>query len=253
MRISRFYLPNIALTKGDEGKNLCLNKQQAHYALTVLRLKDQRQIEVFDGKGTQAQATLLHSSRRSAEVHINTIQTPVTESPLKTILLQAISKGDRMDYTVQKMVELGITQIQPLWTEYCDLNKLSDDKQAKKHQQWQDIAINACEQSGRNIVPEVLPPKNYQSWLDSQQHTDFKGFVLDPYTDNTLKTFAQNNPKITTSIHLLIGPEGGLSTNEIEQAKQVGFKAIKLGPRILRTETAGITILSIIQSLWGDF
>ncbi len=249
MRITRFYLPNVTLTKGTR---LSLNKQQSHYALTVLRLKNQRQIEVFDGKGTQAQAILLHTSRRSADVQINHIQTPITESSLKTILLQAISKGDRMDHTIQKTVELGINQIQPLWTEHCYVI-FNKDKLVKKHQQWQDIAISACEQSGRNVMPEILKPKNYQDWLKLHKNTDFKGFVLDPYAQDSLSSFAKNTPKISIPVHLLIGAEGGLSAKEVKQAQLVGLQPIRLGPRILRTETAGIACLAIIQSIWGDF
>ncbi len=249
MRITRFYLSDATLTKGEL---LELTKQQSHYALTVLRLKDNRQIEVFDGKGTQAQATLLHTSRRSATVLINTIQTPVTESPLNTILLQAISKGERMDYTIQKSVELGVTQIQPIWTQHCGAI-LNDKQLVKKQQHWQTIAINACEQSGRNVLPKILMPQNYQAWLKSQLDTSFKGFVLDPYATHSISKIIENTSKTTLPIHLLIGSEGGLSEEEVKQALQTGFKAINLGPRILRTETAGIAVLSILQSLWGDF
>lgn len=249
MRISRFYLPDTALIKG---QTLSLNKVQAHYALTVLRLKDQRPVEIFDGKGTQAQATLQVTSRRTANIFINQIETPVTESPLNTVLLQAISKGDRMDTTIQKTVELGIREIQPLFTQHCDI-KLSDDKLTKRVQQWQDIAINACEQSGRNVVPKVLMPQNYQAWVEQHHNQSLKGLVLDPYAKASLSEWIQSSSADEAPVHLLVGPEGGLAEAEVEQAKQLGFDAVRLGPRILRTETAGMTILSILQSQWGDF
>ena len=244
MRIPRFYLPADYLA----GQTLSLSKEQSHYALTVLRMKHQRPVEIFNGQGQQAQATLLITSRRTADLLIDSVTCPQTESPLQTVLLQGISKGERMDYTLQKTVELGITIIQPLFTEHCDV-KLDDDKLDKKRQHWQDIVISACEQSGRNVVPQVLTPLTLTDWLAHNQTAN--GLVLDPYAPNTLKTLPPtmaDNP-----IHLLIGPEGGLSDAEVQQATQAGLTPVKLGPRILRTETAGVTVLAILQSLWGDF
>ncbi|BBP42796.1 16S rRNA (uracil(1498)-N(3))-methyltransferase [Thiosulfativibrio zosterae] len=244
MRIPRFYVPADYLA----GQTLSLSKEQSHYALTVLRMKHQRPLEIFNGQGQQAQATLLVTSRRTADLLIDTVASPQTESPLQTILLQGISKGDRMDYTLQKTVELGISVIQPLFTEHCDV-KLDDDKLDKKRQQWQDIVISACEQSGRNVVPQVLTPLTLTDWLAHNPNAN--GLVLNPYASNTLKTLPPTMAQ--TPIHLLIGPEGGLSDAEVQQATQAGLTPVKLGPRILRTETAGVTVLAILQSLWGDF
>lgn len=247
MRISRFYLPS---THQDYqvGASLELTKEQSHYALTVLRLKNNRIIEVFDGKGNLAQAKLNATNRRSASVLIEKISAPITESPLNTILCQAISKGDRMDYTIQKCVELGITSIQPLLTENCDI-RLDENKLAKKQQQWQQIAISACEQSNRNTVPTIHPYLNYTDWLAKQKNR--VGFVLNPTAKQSLK---QVNPSLKNSpLHLLIGSEGGLTDKEIEQAIKHGLTDIQLGKRILRTETAGVAILSALQILWGDF
>jgi len=247
MRISRFYLPS---THQDYqvGASLELTKEQSHYALTVLRLKNNRIIEVFDGKGNLAQAKLNATNRRSASVLIEKISAPITESPLNTILCQAISKGDRMDYTIQKCVELGITSIQPLLTENCDI-RLDENKLAKKQQQWQQIAISACEQSNRNTVPTIHPYLNYTDWLAKQKNR--VGFVLNPAAKQSLK---QVNPSLKNSpLHLLIGSEGGLTDKEIEQAIKHGLTDIQLGKRILRTETAGVAILSALQILWGDF
>ncbi|WP_024850436.1 16S rRNA (uracil(1498)-N(3))-methyltransferase [Hydrogenovibrio kuenenii] len=244
MRVSRFYLPE-AFT---EGATLSLTKEQAHYALTVLRLKHERPVELFDGKGTQAQATLIHTSRRTADVLINSVETPNTESPLKTVLLQGISKGDRMDFTIQKCVELGITDIQPLWTQHCDV-KLQGDKLSKKEQHWQEIAINACEQSNRNVVPTILPSLSLDDWF--KQNPKIAGLVLDPYASQSLNTLEDSLAKQT--LHLLVGPEGGLTDDEVKNAQQHGMTPITLGPRILRTETAGMAVLSILQAKWGDF
>lgn len=244
MRISRFYLP----LQYQQGATLPLNKQQSHYALTVLRLKDKRAIEIFDGKGNQAEATLIHTGRRSADVVINHISNPDTESPLHTVLLQAISKGDRMDYTIQKCVELGITEIQPILTEHCD-SKLTPQKLTKLQTHWQNIAISACEQSNRNTIPAIHSAEIYSDWLSNNANS--KGIVLNPYANsglNELATTLKEQP-----IHLLIGAEGGLTSKEVQQAISHGFSDIQLGKRILRTETAGVAVLSALQLLWGDF
>lgn len=227
---------------------MTLSKEQAHYALTVLRLKNERPVELFDGKGTQAQATLIHTSRRTADVIIESIETPNTESPLYTVLLQGISKGDRMDFTIQKCVELGVTAVQPLWTQHCDV-KLQGDKLTKKEQHWQDIAINACEQSNRNVVPKILPSLALEDWL--QDHPQTTGLVLDPYASQSLNTLDESLAE--QPLHLLVGPEGGLTEEEVKAATGHGMTAITLGPRILRTETAGMSVLSILQAKWGDF
>lgn len=244
MRVPRFYLK----AKLIAGQTLTLSKEQAHYALTVLRLKDQRPVQVFDGKGIQADAILQVTGRRSANISIQSCQKTNTESPLNTVLLQGISKGDRMDYSIQKSVELGITTIQPLFTERSEV-KLKDDKLVKKCQQWQDIAINACEQSGRNIVPNILPPLEFETWLKAADTA--QGLVLDPYAQETLKTLSA--PKNDYPYQLLIGPEGGLTEQEVLQAVTKGLTPIQLGPRVLRTETASVVILSALQTLWGDF
>lgn len=243
MRISRFYLPETYTS----GAQLELSKEQAHYALTVLRLKDGHQIEVFDGKGHYASATIQHTSRRSANVLLEQVQQAQNESPLHSVLLQGISKGDRMDYSIQKAVELGIRAIQPLFTERVDV-KLGDDKLEKRRQQWQSIVINACEQSGRAFVPPVLPIMSLTDYLQTQ--SDLQGIVCDPYAQHTLKTLAY--PNLDRPVNILVGPEGGLSDAEVEQAQQHGLSAVRLGPRILRTETAGPALLAIAQSLWGD-
>ncbi len=245
MRISRLYL------EGDYQANqtIPLPKEQAHYALTVLRLKNNYAIEAFNGKGSLATGKLIVTSRRTADFQIETVTQPQTESPLNLTLVQGISKGDRMDYSIQKSVELGVTQIQPVLTERCDV-KLPTEKFEKRQQQWQAIAINACEQSGRTVVPQIRPIQSYSNWLAQKLSPPLFGLVLDPYAKQTLKTIEY--PKNTPLIHLLIGPEGGLSEAEVQHATQAGLTPIQLGPRILRTETAGPAVIAILQTLWGD-
>jgi len=247
MRISRLFLP------GDyqENQSIALPKEQAHYALTVLRLKNDYVLEAFNGEGLLATGKLIVTSRRTADFQIEKITEPKTESPLNLTLVQGISRGDRMDYTIQKAVELGVTCIQPLITERCEV-KLSEDKIEKRRAQWQSIAINACEQSGRTVIPQIRSILNYSTWLEMQTvHDQPFGLVLDPYAKDRLATVQQ--PPENIAIHLLIGPEGGLTDLEVQQAKQAGLSPVQLGPRILRTETAGPAVLAILQSLWGDF
>ena len=248
MRISRLFLEG----SYQANQTIPLPKEQAHYVLTVLRLKNNFQIEAFNGHGLLAKGKLIVTSRRTADLHIESVEETHTESPLNTVLVQGISKGDRMDASIQKAVELGVTAIQPVFTERCDV-KLQDDKLEKRRSQWQAIVINACEQSGRTVVPQVLPIQTYQAWLDSKNESSAPtfGLVLDPYAQDSLKTVTQ--PTIETAIHLLIGPEGGLTENEVDAAKILGLTPVQLGPRVLRTETSGPAILAILQTLWGDF
>lgn len=244
MRVTRLFLEG----HYQANQTITLPKEQAHYALTVLRLKNDYIIEAFNGEGLLAKGKLKVTSRRTADFEIESVEQTQNESPINTVLVQGISKGDRMDYSIQKAVELGVTAIQPIFTERCDV-KLQNDKLEKRRTQWQAIVINACEQSGRTIVPEIRPIQTYQAWLDTL--TQPFGFVLDPYAKQSLKTVLQ--PEITAPIHLLIGPEGGLTEGEVSQAQQAGLTPVQLGPRVLRTETAGPAVLAILQTLWGDF
>jgi 16S rRNA (uracil1498-N3)-methyltransferase len=244
MRISRLYLP----AEYQENQSLVLSKQQAHYIITVLRLKNGTELEIFNGRGQVARGLLKVISRREAEIELKTISESSTESPLQTILLQGISRGDRMDHSIQKAVELGVSAIQPLFTERCEV-KLKGDKLEKRRQQWQSIVINACEQSGRTLVPEIMPLQSLTAWLENQTEKPF-GLVLDPYANQTIAELPK--PDNQEQIYILIGPEGGLSNSEVEQAVAKGFNSVKLGPRILRTETAGPAVIAILQTLWGD-
>jgi len=244
VRIPRFYLP----ADYQPGLVVALNKEQSHYALTVLRLKNGHQLQVFDGQGQQAEAQLQVINRREAQVQLGEqISRPGCESPLKTLLLQGISRGERMDYSLQKAVELGVTAIQPVFTERCEV-RLDEEKAEKRRQQWQALVISACEQSGRCVVPEVKPIVTLDNWLT--ENPQQPGLVLDPYSSQTLNTLAA--PEFNQALAILIGPEGGLSEQEVAQAQAQGFQGIRLGPRILRTETAAPVILSLLQGRWGD-
>lgn len=242
MRIPRFYLP----AHYQPGLQITLSKEQAHYALSVLRLKNGHRVEVFDGQGQRAFAKLYSQSRRDAEVHLQQVETYRIESPLNTVLVQGISRGERMDYSLQKAVELGISAIQPVFTERCEV-RLDEEKSDKRRQQWQALVISACEQSGRTVVPQVHTPISLAHWLEQDALT---GIVLDPYAQATLAQIT--SPMPSQPWHILIGPEGGLTDSEVQQAHKQGLTPLRLGGRILRTETAAPVILALVQNRWGD-
>ena len=168
-----------------------------------------------------------------------------TESALSIHLGLGISKGERMDFAIQKSVELGVTEITPLFTEHCVVN-LDEKRVQKKLLHWQGIIISACEQCGRSVVPRLNTASTLLKWADTISQTCI---IFDPLAKASLKDISPEND----TINLLIGPEGGLSTNEISELKKKdNFKAIKFGPRILRTETAAVSAMTAIQLLWGD-
>lgn len=241
MRIPRIHLP----APLNSNTKIELDANAFNHCIKVLRLKEGYKVILFNGEGGEYKAELSNVQRRSASAKMGTFIDNNTESPLNITLAQCISRGDKMDYSIQKAVELGITAIQPLFSERCGV-KLQSDRQNKKQEQWQNIAISACEQSGRNLIPTIHAPQNLDEWLESC--TASCKLTLAPTSLTSLKQL--NKPE--GDIVLLIGPEGGLSDQEIEQTAQQGFTGISLGPRILRTETAGLVVLSALQYQWGD-
>jgi len=227
------------------GTTIELDDNAFNHAIRVLRLKQGYQVILFNGEGGEFEAELVDVQRRSANARIGNFIDHDAESPLDITLAQCISRGEKMDYTIQKAVELGVKTIQPLTSERCGV-KLDDERMAKKTAHWQSVVISACEQSGRSRIPEVLPTLSLDHWL--QNCTAPCKLTLAPTSETSLK---QLDPP-TAEIALLIGPEGGLSDDEIRFSEQQGFVGIRLGPRILRTETAGLTVLSAIQHQWGD-
>lgn len=228
-----------------EGQIVRLPDEAAHYLLRVLRLSVGDQVELFDGAGRAAAATLVEAGKKTAKVRIDRLLPPVDrESPLQTILVQGISRGERMDYTIQKATELGVHAIQPVFTQRCEV-RLKGDKLEKKRRHWQQVAIAACEQSGRRVVPEVRAPVPLPEWLASNRN----GIVLDPQASQALSQLSD----APQPLHILVGPEGGLSADELKVAQASGLTPVRLGPRILRTETAGCALLAAAQALWGDW
>lgn len=219
----------------------------AKHILTVLRLKPGAPLVLFDGFGFEFEARLDQADKKQVWVTLSGRHGPAVESPLHVTLAQGISRGERMDYTVQKAVELGVSAVVPVLTERSVV-KFGQDNGAKKREHWQGVVISACEQSGRVRLPEVRPPVTLANFLASNALAGLK-VLLDPlagHSANDLQRPADGR------VLLLVGPEGGLSENERNLAARVGFTGLKLGPRVLRTETAALVALSLLQSQWGD-
>ncbi|MGN0914730.1 MAG: 16S rRNA (uracil(1498)-N(3))-methyltransferase [Succinivibrio sp.] len=214
------------------------------HLIRVLRFKKDDTFVVFDGQGHEAEAVLEEVLKNSATYKITKLLERSVESPVFMELGQVISRGDKMEFTIQKAVELGISEITPLYSIRCGV-KLDDKRKDKKVEQWQKIAIAACEQSGRNFVPKVNNITDIDEWIG---HTDKKlSLTLDPKANTRL---SEINCK--ESLRLLIGPEGGLDESEINKACEHGFIGATLGPRILRTETAALAALAVLGSHFGD-
>ncbi len=241
MRISRIYHPEVLNTDTE----IELSADASHHLGRVLRAQSGQEISLFNGDGFDYSAQLSQVSKKQVFAEITGKTENQTESPLKLHLGQVISRGDRMDFTIQKSVELGVTEITPLISERCGV-KLNAERMNKKVEQWQKIAIGACEQSGRAFVPKINPVIQLNDWLA----TEFDGtrVNLHPYAKHGISGLALTNQQA----QLLIGPEGGLSDDEIEKAREYEFIDVLMGPRVLRTETAGLSAISLLQSYFGD-
>ncbi|MGX2973813.1 16S rRNA (uracil(1498)-N(3))-methyltransferase [Ursidibacter arcticus] len=242
MRIPRIYHPELLA-----GKTHCILSEDAtNHVGRVLRMNEGAELVLFDGSNYTFSAQISQISKKQIEVEILSHQLDNRESNLPIHLGQVISRGDRMEFTIQKSVELGVTTITPLWSERCGV-KLEGERQDKKLQQWQKIAISACEQCGRNVIPEIRPIMKLTDWCKEQD--DMLKLNLHPRAKYTIKSL----PNISSAgVRLLIGSEGGLSPEEIAMTEQQGFTEVLLGKRILRTETASLATITALQILYGD-
>lgn len=241
MRISRIYTEQPLAS----GNPIELEGPQAHYLSKVLRLKVNARLILFNGDGYEYQSLITAVNKHNITINIEEAVRAVTESPLHSILGLGLSRGERMDLAIQKSTELGVTEIVPLFTEFSEV-KLQAERLQKKLRHWQQIAISACEQSGRNHIPVIHPPVQLSDWCKALD-CDCK-LIFEPGA-NEVKL----RQKQLTHVALLIGPEGGFSAQELNHASNSGFQSLSLGPRILRTETAPIAALTVLQMLWGDF
>lgn len=239
MRLSRFFI-DAPLSLGQHE----LPEAQAHYIGRVLRHAAGDAVQLFDGSGQEYRGELIEVGKKSVRVELREAFAGQAESPLHIHLGQGLSRGERMDWAIQKATELGANEISLIVSERCEV-RLKDERADKRMAHWRQVAISACEQCGRSVLPIIHPPINLADWL-TQVSAELK-LVLHPVAEPWA-----SHPQ-PQSLAFLIGPEGGLSDNEVSQAKAQGFHAARLGPRVLRTETAPVVALSVAQQLWGDF
>ncbi len=240
MRVSRLYIDHPL----SENTDVMLEAHSSHYLLRVLRLKPGDALLVFNGDGHEYSATLEQATRKQAALRLREKTSPQRESPLCIEIAQGVARGERMDFVLQKSVELGANIISPLWTRRAQV-KLDGKRLDKRLSHWLGVVHSACEQSGRVRIPALQAPRDLDSWLT----TPWEGqqLVLSPRATSTLKDLQP-----ASRVRVLVGPEGGLDEGEISKAEANGFQAIQLGPRILRTETAALATLAALQTLWGD-
>ena len=229
------------------GAEIEVDGDQARYLGKVLRARVGDRVTIFNGDGPEWPATITRIGKRSVGLALGESLEAGTESPLKIHLVQGISRGDRMDFVVQKATELGVKRITPVMTEY-GVVKLAPERAEKRREHWQKIAVSACEQSGRTRLPLIDTPIPLKNWFGSKPEKVDAELILAPGASTPLASIAAPETKVC----VMIGPEGGFSDSEYTDAGVSGFKAVSLGPRILRTESAAIATLAVLQSLWGD-
>jgi 16S rRNA (uracil1498-N3)-methyltransferase len=241
MRIIRIYYPFVLSTD----TLVSLTDDAANHVANVLRAKTGQAVVLFNGDGNEYSAELFEVAKRKVIARVDSKLSISIESPLSIHLGQGISRGDRMEWVIQKSVELGVTEITPIITERCGV-KLSQQRWSKKHEQWQKLAVAACEQCGRNVLPVLHEPSLFKDWVNLS--TNQVRLTLHPRAEKAFRHVSMPS----AGVRLLIGPEGGFSDQEIYQTEQSGFQTIQLGPRILRTETAAISAISALQAIHGD-
>ena len=227
------------------GSEIALPEDVVAHLLRVLRLQAGDACVLFNGDGHDYDATVVAAGKRDARVAIHGMRAVENESPLQITLLQGIARGEKMDWILQKATELGVAGILPTDSERSEV-KLDAQRAAKRHAHWRGIVVSACEQSGRARVPEVAAP---QSLAQAAQQRRGRGFILDPFATTSLATLGDAPLEACT---IAIGPEGGWSPRDREQLQAAGFEGLRLGARVLRTETAGIAAIAALQALRGD-
>ena len=243
---ARFFVPQ-GLAVGAERP---LPTDSAHHAARVLRLTEGDPVALFDGTGGEYLGVIARISRGDVVVRATSFTDMEREPPVSVTLVQGVSSGDRMDYTIRKAVELGIGAIVPVFTERSVV-RLAGERADRRTAHWRALAVAACEQCGRNRVPDVAPPVPFVHWLGELPPPVAREarLTLSPGAEHRLADLPRPEGPIT----LLAGPEGGLTAEESALAQSRGFEAVRLGPRVLRTETAALAALAAILTLWGDF
>lgn len=240
MSLPRFYCPDLT---AEAGAHIRLPASVAHHALKVLRMRAGEEVVLFNGNGG-----VWHGVLEAGDSVAITASLPALPEPeVRITLIQSLPSGDKMDWVVQKAVELGVHRIQPV-AATRSVVKLAGDRATKRVTHWQDVAISACEQCGRSAVPEVLPIVALNTLLASPDNSITTRFILAPDGSERLRGMAAPAGPIA----LLVGPEGGLTAEETQLAIRAGYAPLRFGPRILRTETAGLAVISAMMTLWGD-
>jgi 16S rRNA (uracil1498-N3)-methyltransferase len=232
----------------DTGAEVVLAEAASNHLLRVLRLRPGAALTAFNGEGGEFDAVLKGVERDRVRLAIGPFRPQNVESPLAITLAQGISRGERMDYTLQKAAELGAARIVPLTTAFCQV-RLEGERLERRMEHWRGVMIGACEQCWRTLVPELSPVQPLSDWLAAERRSAKPALrlVFDPDGDRRLSDCER-----TTRITLLIGPEGGLDGHEVQAAREAGFTAVRFGPRLLRTESAGPAAIAALQTLWGD-
>ncbi|AMN45798.1 16S rRNA (uracil1498-N3)-methyltransferase [Steroidobacter denitrificans] len=228
------------------GAELDLPAAGAYHIVRVLRLREGAPLAVFDGKGAEFHAEISRLDKRKVTLRLLERISRISESMLNITLVQGVSRGDRMDWTLQKATELGVTAIVPVLSARSVV-RLDEEQMRKKQAHWRGIIIGAAEQSGRTRIPALAPSMRLRDYLIQSRKSGLR-IVLSPSARTSLASLG-NQPN---QVELLIGPEGGLDDEETMAAQRAGFRPVHLGPRVLRTETASVVTLSILQALWGD-
>lgn len=241
MRIPRIYHPEL-LSVGD---SVTLDEDAANHVGRVLRMSTGQALQLFDGTNHIFDAEIVAADKKRVQVRVTSAALQDRESPLDIHLGQVMSRGEKMEFTIQKSIELGVNTITPLLSERCGV-KLDAGRLDKKLQQWRKIAIAACEQCGRNRIPEIRPAMALEDWCS--EPADGLKLNLHPRASQSINTL----PLPVKQVRLLIGPEGGLSADEITRTAEHGFTDILLGPRVLRTETTALTAITALQVRFGD-
>lgn len=242
MRLNRIFCEG-PLSEGIEAQ---LPAAGAYHVARVLRMREGAPLVVFDGTGGEYRAEIVRVDDDNVTVKLGEHTPGTAESPLRITLVQGVSRSERMDWTLQKATELGVTTISPVLTARSVVRL--DDKQAvKKQEHWRGIVIGACEQCGRTRVPQVNTPMTLRNYFSTVKKEGLR-LVLSPSAPGSLAGLAS----LPSKVELLIGPEGGLDDDELAAARAASFTPVRLGPRVLRTETAAVVALSVLQALWGD-
>jgi len=243
-----------------------LSKKASHHMVTVVRTKLDADIQLFNGDGYNYVARLIDTGQRSpgkrAKLLITDKFDAQTESPITTTLVQAISRGDKMDQSIRQSVELGVNHIQPVYSRHS-VKELDSKRTEKKMEHWQNIIVSACEQSGRAYMPSLATPLAFKDWLShsaTEESTDKpvahnttqRHLILSPVASTSLSSYLETHKDQCSSIGIIIGPETGFDEDEIKHATDVNINAVSVGPRVLRTETAGPACIAVVQSLLGD-